>query len=207
MTHPTAKSQALLRAEALRRDPLPACNLSIDAGECVCLSGPSGVGKTLLLRALADLDPHGGRLRLGGSDSESMTPSQWRRQVGYLAAESRWWADTVGAHLPDISGDCLAEVGLSAEILKQTPARASAGERQRLALLRLLVNHPRVLLLDEPTANLDREATGQVESLIDHYRKQHQAGVLWVTHDVDQIKRVADRRLALSGDGLKEMSV
>jgi hypothetical protein len=72
-------------------------------------------------------------------------------------------------------------------------ARCSTGERQRLALLRTLMQAPAALLLDEPTGNLDQESTQRVEGLLTGYQRQRQAALLWVSHDPGQIERVAQR--------------
>ena len=74
-----------------------------------------------------------------------------------------------------------------------------------LALIRLLVNQPRVLLLDEPTANLDPASVERVEALLMRYRQQTGAAVLWVSHDPAQIARVATRHLSLQGGRLVEV--
>ena len=76
-------------------------------------------------------------------------------------------------------------------------ARLSSGERQRLALLRLLSRNPKALLLDEPTANLDDVNQQRVEALVEAYRQAHGAPVLWISHDVAQQRRVATRRLTI----------
>jgi len=82
--------------------------------------------------------------------------------------------------------------------------RLSSGERQRLALLRVLAHDPRALLLDEPTANLDAESTTRVENLIADYRERHDAPVLWVTHGPEQARRVANRHFRVTPSGLIE---
>ena len=89
----------------------------------------------------------------------------------------------------------LARLGLNEGILTQPITRLSSGEKQRLALLRLLANQPRVLLLDEPTANLDPQNVQRVEAAIEAYRREQGAAVLWVTHDRQQAVRVAGRCL------------
>lgn len=180
--------------------------LDLAAGECVCLSGPSGIGKTLLLRALADLDPHAGGIWLEGQPQETISPIQWRKTVAYLAAESRWWGDAVAEHFPTpLPPEILAELLLPAEAMQWPVNRLSSGERQRLALLRLLhLNQPRVLLLDEPTANLDPETALLAEGLIQRYGRERPAAILWVSHDPRQIRRVGQRRFCMTEQGLHE---
>lgn len=183
-------------------------DLDIPAGALLLLSGPSGSGKTLLLRAIADLDPHPGQAWLGTAARAEMPPCAWRRQVGLLLAESGWWQDRVGAHFPpnDRVGDMLSALGFDPDVLDWTVARLSSGERQRLALARLLANRPSALLLDEPTANLDPANRERVEDLVLGYLAAHQAAVLWVSHDPDQRTRlgarVATRRLLIDGPRL-----
>lgn len=86
-----------------------------------------------------------------------------------------------------------------------TVQRLSTGERQRLALVRALVLHPRVLLLDEPTSGLDSETTKAVEQVIGECLKTG-IGVLWVTHDPAQARRMAERCLFLEGGHVREGS-
>ncbi|HDK38151.1 MAG TPA: ATP-binding cassette domain-containing protein, partial [Thiolapillus brandeum] len=84
--------------------------------------------------------------------------------------------------------------GFSQEVLDWQTGRLSSGEKQRLALARMLANQPRVLLLDEPTANLDMRNTEIVEQIIQDYLQQYQAAVIWVSHDPEQLSRVAASR-------------
>ncbi len=179
-------------------------NLEVPAGECVCLGGPSGAGKTQLLRAIADLDPHHGEVMLDGRSARSFRAHEWRRAVALLPAESQWWMDRIGDHFSRIDEAQWRALGFGTDTADWQVSRCSTGERQRLALLRLLVNAPRVLLLDEPTASLDPVSAERVEALIAAYRQQQQAAVLWVSHDAAQRARVAARELFVDGGRLRE---
>jgi putative ABC transport system ATP-binding protein len=89
-----------LRLEGIRSRALGPLDLTVAPGELVFVSGPSGSGKSLLLRAVADLDPHEGEVWLGEEPRSRIAPSNWRRRVGLLPAEAFWWAESVGEHLP-----------------------------------------------------------------------------------------------------------
>ena len=194
----------LFEVRHLSSSNLSDLSFSLSASELVCLSGPSGTGKTLMLRSLADLDVSQGSVYLHGVQREQMPPTEWRRQVGYLAAESRWWSETVGEHFPRVQADIFSQLGFEDEVLGWQAERLSSGERQRLALARLLSNQPRILLLDEPTANLDAVNTQRVERLVTDYLRRNRAACLWVTHAADQIQRIASRVLYLDSHGLAE---
>ena len=183
-------------------------SLQIAAGECVSLRGPSGSGKSLLLRAIADLDPYQGEVLFDGTASTDVVAPQWRKQVALLPVESQWWFDEVGAHFPVnfCTDGCpwFEPLGFTEETLHWPVSRLSSGEKQRLALVRVLLNAPRVLLLDEPTASLDAGATAVVERLVADYRRETGAAVLWVSHDAQQAARVSDRQLRLTANGLHD---
>lgn len=180
-------------------------SLTLAPGECVALTGPSGSGKTVLLRAIADLDPNEGEVRLDGEARERFAPSVWRRTLALVPAEPAWWGRTVAEHFPPAAEAALHSLGLPTEAMGWEVLRCSSGERQRLALLRALVLAPRVLLLDEPTANLDADSRERVEALVARYR--HDGGaVLWVTHDPEQARRVAGRRLVLTDGTLRAVA-
>ena len=177
----------------------------VEAAECVCIHGASGSGKTLLLRAIADLDPHQGEALLDGAGCSTLPPPQWRRSVALVVAESQWWSARVGDHFENgVDEDWLEQLGLPVAAMAWEVFRCSTGERQRLALLRTLMQRPAALLLDEPTGNLDRDSTLRVEALLDDYRRQQQAALLWVSHDAGQIERVAQRSFVLCDGRLEE---
>ncbi|MGE4489690.1 MAG: ATP-binding cassette domain-containing protein [Kiritimatiellales bacterium] len=181
-------------------------SFSVERGECLALSGPSGCGKTLLLRVLADLDPSEGTVLLDGEDRGSMPAPQWRRQVSWLPAEGVWWFERVGEHFSNDwkkSFQTLETLGFGADVMDWRIERLSTGEKQRLALFRLLLNEPQVLLLDEPTAALDVSNVWKTEEVISEYRTSTGAAVIWISHSPEQIARVADRHLRFT-DGVLE---
>lgn len=180
---------------------------TLGAGECVGLRGRSGIGKTQLLRAIADLIPHGGSVRLHGVTSESVPAPQWRRMVGLVPADSGWWHDRVGDHFlvekpEERLRPVLARLGFDLDVLTWEVSRLSMGERQRLALVRALLVEPQVVLLDEPSSALDDYYTRQMEMLIEELRRTRGLGVVWVGHDPEQLRRVTDRIFTVEQHGI-----
>ena len=177
-------------------------SFDLQDGECVALQGPSGVGKTLLLRSVADLDPNEGTVKLDGTPREAMPAPAWRKQVTYLAAEPGWWSDTVQEHFTnwDDALPLVERLGLPADCGPWPIQRLSTGERQRLGLVRALMLRSRVLLLDEPTSGLDPASAAAVEALIAE-RMADGTSVLWSTHDDAQARRVGSRIFAMTPDG------
>jgi ABC-type iron transport system FetAB ATPase subunit len=178
--------------------------LSVD-NELVCLSGPSGSGKSLLLRAIADLIVHQGDSSLDDKKCSTVNPVTWRQWVGLLPAESAWWQDRVGDHFKQQNHDYLKELNLPVESLDWEVSRCSTGEKQRLAIARLLQLKPKALLLDEPTASLDAESVKSVEMVIQDYAKEFNVPVIWVSHDNEQIKRLTKRVFKVVGKEIKEV--
>ena len=175
-------------------------NFSVAAGQCLGLSGPSGIGKSVLLKALADMLPHDGQVYLDDIESRQLTGPQWRQKVTLLPAESQWWCETVGEHFDHYDEQLFQALGFQEEVMDWQISHLSSGEKQRLACIRVLMKQPQVLLLDEPTANLDKHNRAQLETLIANYRQKHQIPVLWISHDGEQLSRISQEILYLGKD-------
>ena len=191
-----------LRIEDLCFHTIGLVNLIVDRSECIGITGPSGVGKTLFLRSVADMAPHTGKLFLDNTESNEMTGPEWRKKVGLLPSESSWWFDTVGEHFNSVEEKWFKAFGFDGHVMQWEVSRLSSGERQRLALLRLLCNRPKVLLLDEPTANLDSDNIMQAERFLSDYRLETESSVIWVSHDITQLKRVSSCHFILKDNQL-----
>ncbi len=182
-----------------------ALSFDVNSGDCLGLMGRSGSGKTLLLRAIADLDMNEGTVSLDGQFRDEMSGPEWRKKVGLLASESKWWHESVGQHFKSSEFNFLCDLGFTDEsVLRWEVSRLSSGEKQRLALARLLSRSPNALLLDEPTANLDSDSVALVENVIDRYRKERCVPVIWVAHDVLQLNRVAGAKMCMENKYLNE---
>jgi putative ABC transport system ATP-binding protein len=198
----------LLEIRDLTGAPGGPFNLALAAGDCLVISGPSGIGKSLLLRMIADLDENTGTVLLNGAARDSMPAPHWRQQVTYVAAESGWWADTVREHMqPAAQAAALApRLGLRAELLDAPVAQLSTGERQRMALLRAIIRKPAVLLLDEPTSALDHASTLAVEILLTELAAAG-TGLVVVSHNEQQAERIATRRVQMTRGILTNLEI
>lgn len=172
-------------------------DLDISRGEFVVLLGPSGTGKTTLLRILAGLERH--------DQGEVLVPRarttvyQEPRLVPSMRVLSNVIIGQRGDRATKEAGRrALAEVKL-ADKARAWPATLSGGEAQRVALARALVREPELLLLDEPFAALDALTRLHMQDLVGDLFTRHQPAVLLVTHDVDEAIRLADRVLVLRG--------
>ena len=176
----------------------------------LAVRGPSGAGKTLLLRALAGLDAlDEGELRWDGEPVASLP--RHRAAVAYVAQRPALFEGTVADNLrapfafaeqeleyrESAALGLLAALGRGPELLHQSVDALSGGEAQTVGLARALLTEPSVLLLDEPTAGLDPERTAAVERAVDGFLVTPMRAAVWTSHDARQLARVTDRSVDL----------
>lgn len=198
-------------------------NLHIAAGETLAIVGASGSGKTTLLNALGGLDSvDEGQVLVNGKDLSKMTENQRtalrNKDIGFVYQFHHLLAEFSALEnvmLPQLLGgksqkeaklraqECLQQLGLGHR-LNHTPAELSGGERQRAAIARALVNRPKLVLLDEPTGNLDQETARQVEEVMLELIQQSDTAFIMVTHDQELAGRM-NRCLLLKDLSLQPM--
>ena len=185
-------------------------SMTVQAGEVFVLIGPSGSGKSSLLRCLNRLqEPAPGSVFLKGEDITALPVITLRRRVGMVFQQVAMFDGTIAENLrygPGLRGESLsdARVGELLEMASLDPALASkparelsGGQGQRVAIARALANEPEVLLLDEPTSSLDPIATRAVEETLHDLRERLGLTMVWVSHNVEQARRMGDRVLLL----------
>lgn len=214
----------MLSAENLQRQSgelklLAGLSLSLQAGECIGLSGPSGSGKSLLLRALAGLDAlQSGAISLFGQNANDIPMPDYRSRVMYLPQKPVFAPVTVQhnldlplsfkSHRRRVAAEIPWQaLGLDPSFGQREVSRLSGGERQKLSLLRALRLEPQILLLDEPTAAMDPESTQQAEALVRSWLHDSQRACIWVSHQPEQLVRMASRRLELRQGQLQALNI
>ena len=187
--------------------------LTVAAGETLVLFGPSGAGKTVLLRALAGLDPRSlGEVRIGGRDVSVEGPEE--RDVGFafqnfalyphmsarenIASPLR--ARKVGAAELDARVARVSEMLRISHVLEQSPRALSNGQKQRTALARALVGEPKVLLLDDPLRNVDAKLRYEMRMELPRLLRRSGAASIYVTQDYREAMALGDR-IAVMIDG------
>ncbi|MFK4085613.1 ABC transporter ATP-binding protein [Kribbella sp. NPDC020789] len=191
--YPTAEQVSLASLESVAvldkrvsAQVLEDVNFVVQPGQMVALVGPSGAGKTTITNLVARLyDVTGGAVRIGGTDVRDVTLQSLHDRIGYVTQDAHMFHDTIRANLtyakPDASEDEMIEALRSAQVWELVDSlpdgldtvvgdrghRLSGGERQRLAIARLLLKAPQIVVLDEATAHLDSESEVHVQRALD----------------------------------------
>ncbi len=188
-------------------------SLVCNPGEFTCLVGPSGCGKTTLLRLAAGLDrPTSGKILIDGKP-----PPASGFRPGYVSQEGdllpwRRVEDNIALGLEiqgmprkqrtEIARRALAAVGLPPDVARSYPHELSGGMRQRVVLARMACLNPRLILMDEPFANLDEVTRHRLQQDLIRMWQQHRPTVLFVTHSLDEAAYLADRIVVLTSTGI-----
>jgi len=173
----------------------------IDSGSITALIGPSGSGKSTLL-SLCNLlsTPDEGSIHIQGKDIHSWAITELRRRVGMVFQDSPMLPGTVEDNLrtahrlhgTDIGSpaEWLEKAELSATLLSRPAQELSGGQKQRIALLRTLAGRPDIVLLDEITSALDPSSVRVIEQLLLELNRQQGTTLIWVTHQMEQARRI-----------------
>lgn len=188
--------------------------LTLAAGERVALRGPTGSGKTLLMRSLIGLDyPDEGEIKYLDRNIKEWNIPDFRRRVRYIPQDAAFVAGSVRDSISlffsfqvnrnrelneSLLNTCVDILGLPVSFLDKTADYLSGGEKQLVALLRSLLLEPEILLLDEPTSNLDEVMAGRVEQMIRVWIEQNpDRAYLWTSHDSRQLDRMTNSSITL----------
>jgi putative ABC transport system ATP-binding protein len=170
--------------------------LNLEEGDSVAIIGMSGSGKSTLLHALSTLlKPDSGEISLFGEDVEKMSKKKLveikRDDLGLVFQAHYLFKGFSGMEnlevaailsKQDIDKELLRRLGIE-EVIEQKVTELSGGQQQRVSIARVLTKKPRILFLDEPTGNLDKETANEVMELFFEYIQTHKAGMILVTHD------------------------
>lgn len=199
---------------------LKGVDLQVGQGELLAIVGSSGSGKTTLLNLLAGLDqPSAGKVLVDGQSLHDVPDKQRdrirNRKMGFVfqfhhllpeftALENllmpAWLGGDHSQKTNDLAIELMTKVGL-AKRLQHKPSELSGGERQRVAIARALINQPELVLMDEPTGNLDDDTSGQIQQLIRELNEQLRVSFIVVTHStelastLEKTYRLAEGRL------------
>ena len=183
-------------------------DVAVRDGGITAVVGPSGAGKSTLLRAINRLiEPTSGEAFLDGEPTSGLDPLELRRRVGMVFQIPALFGSSVeesvlyGARLSGKEADpeqLLEMVGLDASLRGRDPQSLSVGQQQRVAIARALALQPEALLLDEPTSALDEAARSRIEELVTVLNSRLGLTMVFVTHDLSQVERVADRVVVLA---------
>lgn len=197
-------------------------NLNIDEGELFVLVGPSGSGKTTLLKMINGLNtPTTGEIRIADEDIKNSNIRQLRHNIGYVLQAGALFPNMTVEQNASIQLDLLGwnetrkhdricelmvRVGLDPEtFLSRMPSELSGGEAQRVGIVRALAGQPNVVLMDEPFSALDPISRAQLQELVFELHREIETTFVFVTHDMQEALKLADRLAVLYQGELQQV--
>lgn len=206
--------QVSLQFPGVPEPTLRNCTFEVKAGELVVLLGPSGCGKTTLLKLVNRLyEPTSGQIFFNGKNIHTISLTTLRRQMGYVIQQAGLFPHMTIAQniavVPKLLGwpkteiaarveELLELVQLPLEFGRRYPSQLSGGQQQRVGLARALAAKPEVLLMDEPFGALDAITRKSLQAELQQLQQQFQKTILFVSHDIEEALRLADRILILN---------
>ncbi len=197
-------------------EPKPAVagvSFTVEEGEFIILLGPSGCGKTTLMKMINRLyEPSSGRILVQGKDIAQMPATALRRQIGYVIQQTGLFPhmriEENIAVVPQLLGwdraridpridELLTLIGLPVSYRKRYPRQLSGGEQQRVGLARALAADPALMLMDEPFGAIDAITRTRLQDELLRIQQQVRKTIMFVTHDVEEALRLADRIMVL----------
>lgn len=192
-------------------------SFDVKKGDCISIVGQSGSGKSTLLKACADLIPiSSGNMYFNNKCYTSYNPIELRKLISYCVQIPYLFGKTVYDNLEfpfkirnevvdkNRLRELLNKFNLNEDYLEKDINSLSGGEKQRIALIRNLVYTPKILLLDEATASLDKENANIVQDYVKELNTQGMT-VLWITHSEEQSKSIFNKRMVISEGKVSKM--
>lgn len=194
-------------------------SFTVQKKEIIALLGPSGSGKSSLLKSINMLNtPSCGQIKYHNNDIQEISPMALRKKIGYVLQKPTLFGNDVMENLKypcelhqkvfdiNLVEFYLKKVNLKPDILEKKPNELSGGEQQRISLVRTLLLEPEIILLDEVTSALDEDNTLLIEELIKNENENNELTVIFISHNNEQAKRLAQKVIYMEEGVIKEFT-
>ena len=194
-------------------------SFTVQKKEIIALLGPSGSGKSSLLKSINMLNtPSCGQIKYHNNDIQEISPMALRKKIGYVLQKPTLFGNDVMENLKypcelhqkvfdiNLVEFYLKKVNLKPDILEKKPNELSGGEQQRISLVRTLLLEPEIILLDEVTSALDEDNTLLIEELIKYENENNEMTVIFISHNNEQAKRLAQKVIYMEEGVIKEFT-
>ena len=194
-------------------------SFTVQKKEIIALLGPSGSGKSSLLKSINMLNtPSCGQIKYHNNDIQEISPMALRKKIGYVLQKPTLFGNDVMENLKypcelhqkvfdiNLVEFYLKKANLKPDILEKKPNELSGGEQQRISLVRTLLLEPEIILLDEVTSALDEDNTLLIEELIKYENENNELTVIFISHNNEQAKRLAQKVIYMEEGVIKEFT-